>query len=366
MFYLFLHRLVEPFKYITFRSALAAVTAFLVCLVLGPRLIAFLSRRRVHERVDKKDAKDLTEIHKAKANTPTLGGLLIVAGIATATLFFGRLDNAYVWCFLYVVVSLAIVGFVDDYIKLTSPTRHGLSRRMKLLFQWMIGLIAGFELWLFARQLGHEGTSVFIPFLRGGREVGLGFVDLGYVYPLFAAFVIVSCSNAVNITDGLDGLAAGLVVMSGLAFAVISYVAGRGDYAAYLHLPYVSGVGELTVATAAVVGASLGFLWYNCHPAQIFMGDTGSLALGGAIAIVALSAKQELILLLVGAIFVLEALSSLLQILWFKATGKRLFRIAPYHHALQYQGLHEVKITVRFWIMAAILALLSLALVKLS
>lgn len=361
MLYHLLHLAFEPFKYITFRSALAAVTAFGLCLLLGPALIAYLTRKKIQERVEKKDAQPLTEIHKSKANTPTLGGLLIVTGIALATLLFGRLDNPFVWCFVYVVVSMAIVGFVDDYIKLTSPTRHGLSRRMKLFFQWLIGLIAGFELWLFAEQLGRAGTALFIPFPGGG-----GMLELGYLYPVFAAFVIVASSNAVNITDGLDGLAAGLVVMASLAYAVISYVAGRVDYAGYLHIPYVSGVGELTIANAAVVGAALGFLWFNCHPAQIFMGDTGSLALGGGIGIVALSAKQELLLFVVGAVFVLETLSSLLQILYFKATGKRLFRIAPYHHALQYRGLHEVKITVRFWIVAAIVALMSLAVLKLS
>ncbi|MBI5369510.1 MAG: phospho-N-acetylmuramoyl-pentapeptide-transferase [Planctomycetes bacterium] len=361
MLYHLLNPVFEQFKYITFRSALAAVVAFGLCLLLGPGLIAFLTRKKIQERVEKKDAKELTEIHRLKANTPTLGGLLIVAGIVVGTLLFGRLDNPFVWLFIYVVVSMAIVGFVDDYIKLTSPTRHGLSRRMKLLFQGMIGLIAGFELWLFAEQFGRQGTALFIPFLHFGDDLNLGFL-----YPFFAGFVIVACSNAVNITDGLDGLAAGLVVMASLAYAIISYLAGRVDFAAYLHIPYISGVGELTVAGAAVVGASLGFLWYNAHPAQIFMGDTGSLALGGAIGIVALSAKQEVLLFVVGALFVLETLSSLLQILYFKATGKRLFRIAPYHHALQYQGLHEVKITVRFWIVAAILALMSLAVLKLS
>lgn len=359
---------------ITIRSAAAAFTAFLLCLLVSPLLIGLLRKRKINDPVEKKFSDLLTEMHRSKNGTPTMGGLILLVAVLGAAGFWGYLDNSYLQVTLLVMVALGLVGFLDDYIKLTNPKRHGMSIRQKLLLQSLVGIAAGLFLQAYFTsqeaaivlfqgddpvrvKVNLEGTFLYLPIFRK-------VVELGAWYPLFVALVVVSASNAVNLTDGLDGLAIGCVTMSGLAVAVITYVVGRIDFTRDLGLPYVPGAGELTILAAALVGAGMGFLWFNCFPAQIFMGNTGSLPLGGAIGMIAVSAKHELALFLVGAIFVIETLSVLLQIISFRGWGRRIFRIAPLHHHYQFCGLHESKITIRFWILSAILALMSLATLK--
>lgn len=341
-------------KYITFRSAGAAVVAFVVCILLGKPVIAYLTKRKIGERTEKGDSKELSEIHKLKAQTPTMGGFFVLLAVLLTTLLLAKIFNPFVLATLYVVISLGIVGFYDDYIKLTAPHQKGLSIRMKLGFQIAIGAIVGAELWLYGRDVMPDITVLYVPFLKET-------IDLGWLYPIFVTLVIVAASNAVNITDGLDGLATGCLIIATLTYATITYLVGRVDFSKYLGIPYVSGVGELTVVCAALVGAGMGFLWYNAFPAQVFMGNTGALPLGGALGIIAVCAKQELALFLVGAIFVIETLSVIIQIITVRTWGFRFFKIAPIHHHFQFLGLHESKIVIRFWIVAAIFALLSLA-----
>ncbi|MEK7448115.1 MAG: phospho-N-acetylmuramoyl-pentapeptide-transferase [Planctomycetota bacterium] len=377
MLYHLINDLIAQFKYITFRASLGAMFAFLLCLILLPRFIAFLKKRKISERTEKKDSLELVKIHQNKSTTPTMGGVIIISILLITTLLWARLDNIFVIYAVLVTFSLGILGFIDDYLKLNTPHKHGLSKSLKFSGQAIIGLAVGFGLWYYfthkpplpenvlnkAREAGLElipaGTELYIPLFKTSIELGL-------LYPFFVALVIVASSNAVNLTDGLDGLAIGCLVMAALGYSVIVYITGRWDYSGYLRIPYVPGTGELTIFTAALVGISLGFLWFNSHPAQIFMGDTGALSLGGALGLVAVCAKQELVLFIIGAIFVVEALSVILQVISYRGWGKRIFLIAPLHHHFQFSGMAESKITIRFWITAAILALLSLASLKIE
>lgn len=342
---------------ITLRAAMAGITAFATCLVLGPRVIAWLRARKVGERVEKEDSRRLDELMRQKKGTPTMGGVFIVAAILLSVLLFGNFANPALAVLLFVLVGLAGVGAADDYLKLSGRSRTGMRMRTKLWLQIGVSLAAGAGL-MAALKSTDPGvaTKLFIPF--GGAW------DWGLMYPVFVALVLVATTNAVNITDGLDGLAGGCLGISTFAYAVIAYVVGRVDFSAYLELPYVKASAELPVFCTAMLGAVLGFLWFNSHPAQVFMGDSGSLPLGGALGLVACTTKQELLLFLVGGVFVLEAFSSLLQILSYKATGRRIFLIAPLHHHFQFRGLPETKITMRFWIVAAVMAVSSLALLK--
>jgi phospho-N-acetylmuramoyl-pentapeptide-transferase len=342
---------------ITLRAAMAGITAFATCLVLGPRVIAWLRARKVGERVEKEDSRRLDEIMRQKQGTPTMGGVFIVAAILLSVLLFGNFANPALGVLLLVLVGLGAVGAADDYLKLSGRCRTGMRMRTKLLLQVAVSLAAGFGLMAALRTFDPQtATKLFTPL--GGSW------DLGLFYPAFVALVLVATTNAVNITDGLDGLAGGCLGIATFAYAVIAYIVGRVDFSAYLELPYVKASAELPVFCTAMLGAVLGFLWFNSHPAQVFMGDSGSLPLGGALGLVACATKQELLLFLVGGVFVIEAFSSLLQILSYKATGRRVFLIAPLHHHFQFRGLPETKITLRFWIVAAVMAVSSLALLK--
>lgn len=358
MLYQLVSSLIKQFHYITFRSAFAAVGAFLLCVLSLPPLIRYLKNRKISERADKKDSERLSQMHAAKANTPTMGGIIIVAALVLATVLFARLDNVFVLISILAVFGLGLLGLHDDLIKLYSD-KSGVSKSFKLLCQGIIGLAVGWGLYFYFQKYLPSGTQLHIPLAKIT-------VELGILYPFFAALVIVATSNAVNLTDGLDGLVTGCLTIAALAYLVMVYISGRFDYTAYLSVPYIPGSGELTVFAAGLAGACLGFLWFNGYPAEIFMGNVGAVPLGGALGLLALASKQELVLFLVGAIFVAEALSVLLQVLSFRTTGKRIFKIAPLHHHYEFNGWSEPKIVLRFWIAAAILALISLATLKIE
>ena len=342
----------------TLRAALAGIFAFGACLLLGPRVIRWLRARKVGERIEKDDSKKLDALMSGKAGTPTMGGIFIVAAILASVSLFADLTNPVVLVLLFTLLSLGALGAVDDYLKLSGKRKGGMRMKTKFLLQMAISVAVGVGLHMaLVRTDGQLASRLYIPWG--------GYVNLGHlVYPWFVMMVIVATTNAVNITDGLDGLAGGCLGISTFAYALIAYVISRVDYSKYLGLPYVSGSAEVAVFCSAMLGATLGFLWFNSHPAQVFLGDSGSLPLGGALGVIACATKQELLLFLVGGVFVIEAGSSLLQILSFKTTGRRIFSIAPLHHHYQFQGLPESKITLRFWIVAAVLAVSSLALLK--
>ncbi len=345
---------------ITLRAALGGILAFGASVFLGPRVIAWLRAREMGERTEKGDSRQLDTLMKDKKGTPTMGGVFLVAAILVSVALFGNFSNPVMWVLFLLVGSLGALGAADDYLKLSGRSRTGMRMFPKLVLQVVIAAAAGVALQLallWTERGAGLSSRLSIPFV--------GSIDLGVGYWLFVAAVIVSTTNAVNITDGLDGLAGGCLGISTFAYAVIAYVVGRVDFSAYLDLPYVRSSGELTVFCTAMLGATLGFLWFNSHPAQVFMGDSGSLPLGGALGLVACATKQEMLLLLVGGVFVIEAFSSLLQIVSYKATGRRIFLIAPLHHHYQFRGLPEAKITMRFWILAAVMAVASLALLKL-
>jgi phospho-N-acetylmuramoyl-pentapeptide-transferase len=326
--------------------------------LLGPRVIAWLKAKKLGEKTEKGDSKVLDKMMQGKRDTPTMGGLFLLASILIAVALFGSTKSRTLPILVVAVTSLGALGCVDDWLKLSGRSKKGMSSRAKMAGQVVVGLATGF--WLhhvLLRVDAAHASRVVIPFVAE--------IDFGVAYPFFVAFIVVACSNAVNITDGLDGLAGGCLAISSLAYMVVAYVVSRVDWSQYLGIAHVRSAPEVTVFCAAMLGASLGFLWYNAHPAQVFMGDSGSLPLGGALGLIACMTKQEFLLLFVGGIFVVEAASSLLQIIGFKLTGKRLFRIAPLHHHFQFAGMTETKITQRFWICAAVLAVMSLATLKL-
>jgi phospho-N-acetylmuramoyl-pentapeptide-transferase len=285
-----------------------------------------------------------------------MGGLLIIAALLVPTLLWADLRNPYVWLVITTTLAYGAIGFLDDFLKIRRRHNRGLSARAKLLLQLAVGLLAG---WLVVTMPSEHSSTVALPFFK--RAV----FDIGWLYVPFAALLLTGASNAVNLTDGLDGLAIGATLIAAATYAIFSYVAGNSVVAEYLQVPYVTGVGEITVFCAALVGASLGFLWFNCYPAQVFMGDVGSLALGGAIGMVAILAKQEIVLALVGGLFVLEIVSVIVQVFSFKTTGRRVFRMAPIHHHFEQGGWSEPKVIVRFWILAIMFSLMSLATLKL-
>jgi phospho-N-acetylmuramoyl-pentapeptide-transferase len=343
---------------ITLRAALAGLVAFGASLLLGPRVIAWLRAKKVGERTEKDDSKRLDELMRIKKGTPTMGGVFVVLAILLSLALFGNFSNPVIWVLAFTVIALGALGAVDDGLKLSGRSKSGMRMGTKFWIQVSISVAVGMGLHMaLLRTDPGMASKVLVPFV--------GPVNLGHaLYPWFVMLVIVSTTNAVNITDGLDGLAGGCLGISTFAYALIAYLAGRTDYSRYLDLPYVSASAEVTVFCTAMLGATLGFLWFNSHPAQVFMGDSGSLPLGGALGVIACATKQEVLLVLVGGVFVLEAGSSLLQILSFKLTGRRLFLIAPLHHHFQFRGLPETKITMRFWILAAVLAVSSLAILK--
>jgi phospho-N-acetylmuramoyl-pentapeptide-transferase len=347
------------FKYITFRSALAAITALLISFLLGPLVIRILQKRQIGEQAKVEGPKS----HLSKAGTPTMGGLIILGSVVVPLLLWGDLGNLYVVLILLLTIWLGILGFTDDYLKVVKKKRKGLIARYKLIGQVSIGLIVGSALY-FAPQLHPFNSLTTIPFFKNFN------FDYSYFYIPVVIFMITATSNAVNLTDGLDGLAVGTVGIVALTLALMSYVSGNIDFSHYLNIIYLRGSGELTVYCAALVGASLGFLWYNTYPAQIFMGDTGSLALGGAIAGIAVMIKKELVLPILGGIFLAEELSVIAQVIYFRYTkkkygeGRRIFKMAPFHHHFELCGIPEPKIVTRFYIAGILLAILSLTTFK--
>jgi phospho-N-acetylmuramoyl-pentapeptide-transferase len=353
-----LHEYFSPFnvfRYITFRSAYTVVTALLVCFFFGPPLIRRLREFKIRQII----RHDGPQTHLTKSGTPTMGGILIVAGIVVPTLLWAPLKNRYVLMAVAVTLILGSLGFLDDYLHVVRKTPKGLLGRYKLLVQLGVGLAVGYMLYQYPIE-PRFATATTIPFLKS--QV----LDLGWFYIPFVALVITATSNAVNLTDGLDGLASGLTALAAASFASLAYLSGHIKLAEYLNIPYIVGGGELTIFCAAMFGASLGFLWYNTHPADVFMGDTGSLALGGALGTVAVMLKKELLLFMVGGIFVAEALSVIIQVTSYKLRGRRVFRMAPLHHHFELRGWPETRVVVRFWIVGMLLALLSLSTLKLQ
>jgi len=344
------------FKYITFRAVMAALTAFLISVVFGPLVIRLLKKLNFGQYIRIDHVKGLHDLHKHKEGTPTMGGLLIILAVLVSTLLWADILNQYVLLTLASFLFLGLVGFRDDHMKIMKKKNDGLSARAKFLSQVILGIIIA----LYVIYFTPIPTDLTVPFAKNFV------ISLGIFYIIFVVLVLTSSSNAVNLTDGLDGLAIGCTIIAALSYAILSYVAGNYKLSDYLNVFYLEGAGELTIFCASMIGAGLGFLWFNCYPATVFMGDTGSLALGGGLGAVAVFIKKELLLFLVGGIFVIEALSVVLQIIWFKTTRKRLFRMAPIHHHFQLVGWSESKITIRFWIVAIMLALFSLATLKLQ
>jgi len=344
------------FKYITFRAAMASLTAFLLSLIFGPLIIKWLRQLSFGQNIRREYVESLYNLHKHKQGTPAMGGVLIILSITLSTVLWSDIANAYILVALAAFLWLGLVGFTDDYIKVVKKRNLGLTPKVKLLSQVLLGVLIAFYVMMFTPI----PTTLSIPFLKYSA------LNLGAFYILFVILVMASASNAVNLTDGLDGLAIGCTIIAALTYSVLSYIAGNFKFANYLNIFYLPGSGELSVFCASMVGAGLGFLWFNSYPANVFMGDTGSLALGGGIGVVAIFIKKELLLFLVGGIFVIEALSVVSQVIWFKATKKRLFLMSPIHHHFQLLGWPESKITIRFWIIAIIMALFSLATLKLQ
>ena len=338
-------------RYLTFRTGGAVMTALIICFIIGPGFIGWLKTKQKKGQPIREDGPQ-SHIVK-KAGTPTMGGFLILFALAFSTLLWGDLNNPYVWAVLIVTTTFGLIGFADDYLKVTKASVAGVPGKLKFVVEWAVA--GGVAWWL----VSINGSDLSIPFLKDFA------LHLGLLYIPFAAFVIVGASNAVNLTDGLDGLAIVPVIIAVAAFGFIAYVTGNSVYSDYLGIEFVRGAGELTVFAGAMIGAGLGFLWFNAPPAMVFMGDTGSLALGGALGAMAVAVKHELVLAIIGGLFVLETVSVIVQVVSFKLTGKRIFKMAPLHHHFEQKGWEEPTIVIRFWIIAVILALVGLATLKL-
>jgi phospho-N-acetylmuramoyl-pentapeptide-transferase len=340
------------FQYITFRAAYAAITALLISFLFGPMVIARLRAMKTGWTA----REDTPDTHKAKAGTPTMGGVLIVLSIVISILLWQDPGSVFTWMLLFAALGFGAIGFADDYLKM-SRRKRGISAWVK--FGGQIAISAAIVTVLYI-QRGETTTLLYIPFFK--KAV----IDLSWVYIPFAVVLMVGYSNAVNLTDGLDGLAIGLVIMVTLALAVLAYLTGRVDFADYLQIPFVKGGGEIAVFCLAVVGASVGFLWFNSHPADVWMGDTGSLSLGGVLGVVALVLKKEILILILGGVFVLETLSVSIQVVSFKLTGKRVFKMAPLHHHFELSGWPESKVVTRLWILGGLFAILGLSTLKIQ
>ncbi|MEM7405973.1 MAG: phospho-N-acetylmuramoyl-pentapeptide-transferase [Pseudomonadota bacterium] len=347
-----LHSGFGVFQYLTFRAILGVLTALIISLVVGPLMISRLARYQIGQNV----RDDGPQSHLEKAGTPTMGGALILVAISVGTLFWSDLSNRFVWVVLLTTLLFGAIGWIDDYRKLIRRQSKGLSARAKFLSQSIVAGICAAVLFLSATTPAE--TSLLIPFVKDAAiELGIGFILLTYL-------VIVGTSNAVNLTDGLDGLAIMPTVLVAGALAIFAYVTGNAKFAAYLGFPFISGVGEIVVFCGAIVGAGLGFLWFNTYPAQVFMGDVGALALGAALGVVAVVVRQELVLMVMGGVFVMETVSVILQVASFKLTGRRIFRMAPLHHHFELKGWPEPRVIVRFWVITVILVLVGLATLK--
>jgi phospho-N-acetylmuramoyl-pentapeptide-transferase len=364
MFYL--HRLsdhiggLNVFFYVTFRAVAAAVTAFALCLVFGNFVIRKLVSLKIGQPIrTAAEVRHLAELHGGKQGTPTMGGVLVIGAVFFASALWARPDNRFVCLVLFSMLYLGALGFIDDYLKVTKKNTDGVPGRVKLIAQILLaGVVAA--VFLTSPLLQVQARSLYLPFFKVPVITNMGWITL-----IFFAIVIVGSSNAVNLTDGLDGLAIGCTVTVALAYAFLTYAAGNFRIAEYLQVPFYPFTGELSVICAALVGAGLGFLWFNCHPAKVFMGDTGSLAIGGMIGVVAICCKQEFLLAVVGGVFVIEAISVIMQVLSFQLTGKRIFAMSPIHHHFELVGWKENTVIVRFWILSAVFALLGLATLKL-
>jgi len=348
------YSLFNLFRYLTFRSGAACLTSLIICFWLGPRVIRWLKSVQGSGQPIRLDGPERHLIEKK--GTPTMGGVLILAAMSVSTLLWADLRSGYVWAVLFCTLGYGAVGFTDDFLKLSRRNTKGVSARGKLAVQLGIGLVTAF--WIAYLTKGALGTSLAVPVFKGVL------LNLGLLFPVFGMFVMVGSSNAVNLTDGLDGLATVPTIIVASVFALIAYLVGNRVFADYLQLNHIPGVGELAVFCAAIVGAGMGFLWFNAPPAAVFMGDTGSLALGGALGAVAVATKHEIVLMIVGGLFVVETVSVIIQVFWFKRTGRRVFLMAPLHHHFEKKGWAEPTIVIRFWIVSMILALVGLATLK--
>ena len=344
-------KLFNIFKYLTFRTIYAMITALVVCFVLGPWIIRKLESLQARQVI----RTDGPESHLQKQGTPTMGGVIILAAIVLPTLLWADLTNQYIWITLFITIGYGVIGFVDDYKKVVKKDTKGLSARQKMF--WQILLASAVGVYLFLKPGFSE--ELFFPLFKNFHP------DLWIWFIPFATLVIVGASNAVNLTDGLDGLAIGPVAINAATYMLFSYIAGHATLAAYLQIPRVVGAGELAVLCGAMVGAGLGFLWFNSYPAEVFMGDVGALALGGALGVLAVLVRQEIVLMIMGGVFVMETVSVMIQVASFKLTGKRVFRMAPIHHHFELKGWPEPRVIVRFWIITFILVLIGLATLKL-
>ena len=342
------------FRYITFRTGAALVTSAMIVFLFGPRIIAGLKIRQGKGQPIRADGP---ETHFAKAGTPTMGGLMILSGLIVSSLLWANLSSIYVWVILLVTMGFGLIGFYDDYLKVTKQSDKGFSGRVRLLLEFIIAGIACYAI----MNAGKEpfSSSLTFPFFKDLL------LNLGWFFVPFGAFVIVAAGNAVNLTDGLDGLAIVPVMIAAASFGMIAYLSGNAIFAGYLQIHFVQGTGEIAVLCGALIGAGLGFLWFNAPPAAIFMGDTGSLALGGMIGAIAVATKHEIVLVIIGGLFVMEALSVIIQVASFKLTGKRVFAMAPIHHHFEKKGWTESQVVIRFWIISVMLALIGLATLKL-
>lgn len=340
------------FRYITFRTIYATITALIICFVIGPWLIRKLQSLQIGQQI----REDGPQSHLSKKGTPTMGGILIIFAVVISTLLWANLTVDYVWLILLVTVGFGLIGFADDYRKLTGKNAKGVSKMARLTAEIAIALFVSIMLFI---KPGFS-SQVTIPFFKTVLP------DLGWMYVLLSTFIIVGAANAVNLTDGLDGLAIGPAAICFATYMLFAYFAGNVKIANYLQIPYVAGTGELAVFCGALVGAALGFLWFNSYPAEVFMGDVGSLSLGGALGMIAIMTKQEILLVIVGGIFVIETISVIFQVSYFKLTsGKRIFRMAPLHHHFELKGWAEPKVIVRFWVISILLALMAISTLKL-
>ncbi len=346
------YNFLNVFRYLTLRAILGVLTALGICFLIGPAIIRKLTVQKLGQTV----RSDGPQTHLVKAGTPTMGGLLILIAIVVATLLWADLRNRFVWIALLTTVAFGAIGFVDDYLKIIHKNPRGIGARAKFFWQTVAGLGAAYALYTLARVPAE--TQLLFPVFKNL------FIDLGPWFILWGYLVIVGSSNAVNLTDGLDGLATLPTVMVAVALGIFAYVIGHLKFSGYLGFPYIHGVGEIMIFCAAIAGAGLGFLWFNTYPAMVFMGDIGALALGAALGVIALVTRQEIVLVIMGGVFVMETVSVMLQVASFKLTGKRIFRMAPLHHHFELKGWPEPRVIVRFWIISLILVLIGLATLK--
>ncbi|MCL1954338.1 MAG: phospho-N-acetylmuramoyl-pentapeptide-transferase [Spirochaetes bacterium] len=341
------------FIYLTFRGAFAALTTLLICFLLGSKIIEFLHRLKVNQSI----REDGPQTHFAKSGTPTMGGILIILSVAVSVFFWWDFHNRMVWIIMGTFLAFGAIGFIDDYLKVTRHNSAGLKAWAKLVGQFAVAITVVLILYFTGDK---NTTALYIPFFKNPV------VDMGWLWVPFAVLLIVGESNAVNFSDGLDGLLAGLLIVVFLTLAVLSYITGRIDYSEYLGIPYVPQAGELTVFCLAAAGACVGFLWFNAHPAEVFMGDVGSLSLGGVIAVISLMTKKEILILVIGGVFVLEIASVIIQVISFKLRKKRVFKMAPLHHHYELMGWPETKTVIRFWILGGLFAIIALSTLKIQ